>query len=340
MMTADLVAVALTFVDALGNPIPAETQINIVGQYAGPNDTVIASGYAGEPAGFTAYLAPGQTYRASFVGNRMKYVDATGTVQSVGVVFFVAEVGDVTVTIPGYASPAKSQLGFATEILSDITRGMLGDTPVFGTIVALTLASMIATVQQNISTLRANIPLVSCVGSAIDSWARDFFGNTLPRYLTEPDAAYIARIIENLDPYNCTLAAIQSRTTAYLQLQATYGTEPTLALDQSGSLDGYGALDNAGTVAIVPAVLAFDRQSDPARSALVNLQPGQVCILLSYPGLSQQGFILGQASLGNSALLSPAIQVTSAPNTSVDQYIRDNVEAAGFDLVWADNRTA
>jgi hypothetical protein len=332
MITTNVVPVVLNFTDAYGNPIPGETEINIYSQYGGAtDDQIVSSGYANVNSGYVANLSPGLVYRAAFIGNRIR---------DVGIVFFTADADGVTIPIPNYASPAKSQEGFADQALSMYTHGMLGPDPVFGTIVAMTMGAMLASIQTNLSALAADVALPSCMGAAIDSWAADFFGNTLPRFPQEPDASYVARIIAQLSPFNCVLLAIQTKVLAYLQLQALYGLKEILALDQSGALDTFGGLDGAGSQVIVPVVTAFDRQSDPVRSALVGLQPGQVCILLSYPGLAQQGFILGQAVLGTSALISPAIQTVSAPNSAVDAYVRAFVKASGIDIVWCDNRTA
>ena len=235
--------------------------------------------------------------------------------------------------------------GFVEEQFDEWTRGLIGVTEpaIFATIVAQTLASMMSRVQLEIAKGVANGRLGSSVGVAVDSWAADFFGSdpNMMRFPNEPDAVFVDRIVSNLSPENMTLLAIATKTRAYMVLQATFGLSETFTLDTTGGLDTNGGLDDTGTTHIVPTVTAFDRQSDPTRSAVVNLQPGQTCILFSYPGLLKYGFFLGVSHLSvDSFLAPPGIQVIQAPSPALDAYVNRYVKAEGAELVYASTNTA
>lgn len=323
----------ITLTDEAGNPLPPEVLVGVFSIDSGPLPSeLVDSAYVGAESTINVNIAIGGSYRLQLYGNR---IPPSTTV----FVTDVVEAGQ-TVAVPNYISPVLSEANYVLEMQGLWPTGWIDPNGKNALVIAGTLSSLIYQLGQQVAQITSGQRLGSSAGALVDSWAKDFFGDTLPRYRNEPDASYIARIESELTSDNTTLAAIASKVRAFLVLQATYNQQQVFALDTSGGMDTYGGLDDAGTSTVVPTVTAFDWQSDPDRSALIGLGHGQVCVLFTYPGVTKTGFFVGESHLGQGAsyLLTSQIRIVGAPSAAIDAYVQ-SVVALGIQVVYADNRT-
>lgn len=324
--------IPITITDEIGNPLPPEVLVGIYGINSGPLPSeLLDSAYIGADSTINVNVGVGGSYRLQFYGNRIPP-------NTIAFATDVVEIGQ-TVVVQNYIGPVVSEANYVAEQQALWPTGWIDPNGKNALLIAKVLASLIYTLGQQVALITSGERLLSSAGALVDSWANDFFGNTLPRFRNEPDTSYIARIESELQSDNTTLAAIASKTRAFLVLQATFNQQQVFALDTSGGLDTYGGLDDAGTSTVVPTVSAFDWQSDPDRSALIGLGHGQVCVLFTYPGVTKTGFFAGQSYLGYSSyLLTAQIRVVGAPSALIDAYVQ-SVVALGIEVVYADNRT-
>jgi hypothetical protein len=302
-------AVAVTFTDSAGNPLPPEVKAQVVPIGLAPTPAnVVASAYIGILPSVTFALTDGAAYRVRFRGNRMRNAPLAS---------FVANAADgVTVAVPGYMSPLQSTLGFTIEQMTQWTRGMIGTRvdPVLGRVIARTLATLMFAYQNNAALALQNAFLPSSVGTAIDSWFNDFLGDEVPRYDGELDSTYIAR------------------GEAWMQLP--FGT---LAAIQGAVDDFFATLRDNST-----SVIVFDRDSNQPLFDYYGLTPGMVAIIMYAPATPDVGGIMyaGQSFVGqNSFVVNPygASRSFTSPYPDLDLAVK-RVKLGGAVPVYISSR--
>lgn len=229
-------------------------------------------------------------------------------------------------TIPGYRSTSLSQTGY-TDLLcsvvpnkwySDAARAPGGNLYAFFSGIAAALANMdAAQVQAVLSEQR----LQTSTGAAIQSWSNDFLGVLLTQFSSEPDAAFIARIMTWLQARTimATGAGILMAVNMYLQILQYLPKMGPIGLDSLGGLDTTGALDNPVIIANQPGqfgistdttqgglddgrtgldisspaynppvAVVFDWQDNPTLATLLSLpqNEGCFCVYIQYPNYS------------------------------------------------------
>lgn len=181
----------LTFTDSAGNPLPAAIRADF---YAGSvlNGSAVYSGYiqVGGTIDPGTNLTSGSQYTVAFVG----------TLAPAGSVTFTYSAQ--TLIIPNYQSPTLSQANFASRQASRWVRGAFGSSARQSGGIAYNLAYGLSyaliTASQQIQQIMQAMRLPSSIGTSVDSWVSDFFGNRLPRAAGEDDPTYINRAQANL----------------------------------------------------------------------------------------------------------------------------------------------
>lgn len=198
--------------------------------------------------------------------------------------------------------------------------------------------------------------LATATDSNVEAIAKDFLTLVFPRFtlvtgvqgVLETDRQYATRVKNQIIGLENTVASIQKAVTTYLNTGYQYEIAikaQVLGLDSRGSIDGWGALDGrSSTTPPIPLVSVFDKQSDPVRSARLNVGDGQFAIILSYGLVVQDGFFLGgsTATNSNSHLGAETYLVTPGyfpipPPTSYLAALVESIKAAGCKPLWFDN---
>jgi hypothetical protein len=266
-------SITINFIDENGNPFPPLVEASFYNIAAsGGAANVLAAAFVGEPSAVSVNLQVGTPYRIEFAGG-----------QAPTTVAFVTPTGpEMTVPVAPYVSPAESQTNYTLSEFFLYVRGWLPTAAAVEGSNAWTffyaVAALLALLDDATRAIGASERLQASAGAQVDSWAVDFFGNTLPRLPSESDAAYMARIIARfLRPYGTIQAIIDA-------IDDFFTENPTLR---------------------VP-VTVFDRQTNPSLAAIYGLTPGQVCIILAYGFDAATGWFLGHGFLGTTTRLANA----------------------------------
>lgn len=264
----------LTFVDSVGNPLPAAVGITITS----------ASGTL-----LTGYLGVGGTVSGTPIAATAYTCAFTGTLAPSAPVTFTATGNAQTITVPNYISTDPSQAGYAqlqTQLWPSGWFSAAAKAPGGNAYnLALTLGWLLNQLDNQWQYVNMSERLQSSTGQDVDSWVADFFGPNLPRNSGETDAKYIARAISNLAAQKGLRAGIQTVASFYglawvnepwmPQETGGYDTNGVLAYD---SIGGYGDQNPLIQVFVVPGSQTPAQQTAmkqaivAARGAGINIQ--------------------------------------------------------------------
>lgn len=151
--------------------------------------------------------------------------------------------------------------------------------------------------------------------SNLDTISSDYFGQSLPRLPSEPDASFRARILDALTSPRVTIAAIQNAC----QLYVDYFN----ALPQNSSR-------------VIAAIYVFDGQTNPDLAATIGLADGSFVINFQYPTNVSYAWELGANYLGyDSYLISTGLTVLTSGVDPNLQAIVNLYKAEGTTPVYA-----
>lgn len=272
----------LYFVDESGlNPLPPGIQVTIVL----PDGTIIGQGYTVYGGKLNVQVKGAVSYVAVFSGTQAPQVTIAFTGNPTG--------GDTTITVLGYMVSAGASLaGYTDLFFRAYPRGVLSrdawkpGTPEYALFSSLAMAA--ATIDAQATQLQGALRAFTCIGADLDSWAADFFGTALPRYLNEDDPTYLSRILAAFGP-RCTLAAIQQLVVQFyaatlaermLQSQQNLGYDTTGSYDNRGGYDVFVPAQSAAS--LMPSVSVWDAWSLPARAQTFNIAPPKFVISIAF----------------------------------------------------------
>lgn len=289
----------ITFVDQTGlNPVAPGVSVSIylTSLLPAAPAALAISGMIADGGAFDvgSTLTASTSYTAVFTGSV-----APAASQS----FTTPASGNFSVTVALYRSPYFSGAGYQAQLRdNDFPAGWDGapttDIPLNATLAAI--GALLAKVSAKAQQIRAYSRLQGCVGGALDSWARDFFANTVSsqRLPGETDNAYRTWLQTLWQLKRPTISGITAIVGRYYQQLAL-----VLALDnQSGAFDVGGGL---GVDSVLPTVSVFDLMTDPTQSAKVPLvdAAGQFCVKLTYPHNYAAMFVLDVTPLDGKSCL-------------------------------------
>lgn len=247
---------------------------------------------------------------------------------------------DTTVTVTGYRSPTLSQLGYTQEQMNLWVNRIFGDSArqPGGNAYALAygLSGVLSYLDTSTQQAVASSRVETCQGSALDSWAFDFFGNYLLRYPYESDSIYLSRILTAFGP-RCTLSAIQTIVQQYYvatTLATAAAQTNDISFDATGSFDTRGGFDvlasGPNPSSLVPVVTVWDSQSNPALASTYSIVPTQFVIQIAFSGAAAVWW-LDHSHLDFETFLASGNNITTTttpPNAQVGALV-SLVKAAG-----------
>jgi hypothetical protein len=197
-----------------------------------------------------------------------------------------------SVTVSGYRSPYSSTLGYASQQLTNWTRGWVGDdykkpgapgTTGVAYNVAYSFAAVLGEGNASVTGLDRYLQstsvsqrLLSCVGTQIDSFFADYLGATFKRQATETDFAFLVRGLVALRGEVATRNAVNAATNA-----------------------AWKSLGNDGTIT------CEDQTSNPGLMASLGHGPPYFAVVLPTVSVITNAFLLDYRYLGiNDYLLS------------------------------------
>lgn len=287
---------SLAFVDVDGNPLPAGIQVSVTS--AG---SLVASGFSAVDGVLAVNLAPGTVCGAAFFG----------TLAPPSSVSFTTSAVTQTISVPNYCSPVASSSGYAARQTAVWARGWFGDRArVIGGgayAIAAGAGAELHDLSTQVQGSVLNARLQSSTGNDVDAWFQDYFGTSLPRFIGETDATYIARGMAALAAKMGVRAGILVIAdffgTAWINEPwmasetGAYDTPGTLAYDTIG---GYGSQSPLIQVFIQPSGIATNAQLKAAiiaaRGCGINIQ---VVSVVAVPGFTLGTSPLGTGTLGN-----------------------------------------
>ena len=293
--------VVYTFFDETGiNPVAPGSQYSIY--YQGDPQipsTLSASGFIGVGGNATITLDQSTTYVIAWIGQQAPIVQTAIATMGAGTM-------SQSVTVTGYRSPNLSTLGYASQQLSQWTRGWVGDQhkqpgPPGTTGVAYSLAYSFASILGNggstvykgqtlnipgldtfLQSISVSTRLLNCQGSQIDSWFVDFLGQSIKRQTGESDASFIARGLVAINGQVATRNALNLVTNAAWQ-----------------------TLGNAGTI------ICDDAASNPGLATTLSFTAPHFVVLLPTVSAISDAFLLDERYLGiNTYLLALGTAIT------------------------------
>lgn len=307
---------AVLFYDETGlNPLPPGVLVEIYLGSVSPQN-LVTSGYLGL-GGTLMFSAEGAVpYTAVFTGTQ-----APPTPMS-----FMGSAlpgADTIVNVTGYRSPTLSADGYRDEVLKLLPRrraSQAGRSP-GGIVYAMAkgLGAVLAALDENQQKIIAGERLPTCTADLIDSWAYDFFGPYLLRFLGEDDPTYYSRVLTGLGP-RCTLAAIEQVVNQFYTATATLRS---LAQDENVGYDTVGGYDRTGgfdvyapppsPTELIPAVKVWDTQSNPTLAGVYGIAPPYFVINIGFSGVP--GWFLDHDHLDVEAFLidGNAVQTSTTP---------------------------
>jgi len=279
----------LVFTDETGiNPLPPGVLVTVYPAGAQQvSGNVLISGYTQLGGILNGDVAGAVQYVATFYGTLAPELPQ--------VFYGNANPGQNTIiSVDQYRSPFLSQQGYTEEALRLYINGWLGDSAQAAGDPANALfsafASALGAIDLEQQQILAAERVQTSTGSALDSWAFDFFGPYLLRYIDEPDDVYLSRIYAAFGPRG-TINAIQQAVTQFYVATANQALQKliaeNLALDTKlGALDNLGALNNIITQAgiALPVVTVWDGRTQPGLAAQYNIYPPKFVIGIGFSG--------------------------------------------------------
>lgn len=275
---------AVVFYDETGiNTLPPGILVTVYpknAQQTPPN--VVYRGYTQLGGVLNASLQGAVAYTAVFYGNIAPSQQST----------FVANAmpgANTVVNVSGYRSPFMSAGGYAATLLQKYPRLWAktpGSPPVLPSLFAAFAAILAYIDNEQQQQILADERLQTSQGSALDSWAFDFFGEYLLRYPSEIDPIYFQRILAGFGPHT-TLAAIQNIVNLFYQAtaaQTLIELNPSFAWNTLGIFDFRGGFDvlAPNSDVVIPTVLVWDCQSSPTQASEWKIASGQFVIQIGF----------------------------------------------------------
>lgn len=274
----------------------AHTQTNAIG-----------AGFVGLSGSLDVVLPAQGVYDADFAGVEAPILGVT----------FTSNAGDTVVQVPGFVSPWKSTQGYVAAQIENWPFGWFADQGLMPVAfnVAFGLAVLLAQTDSQAQRVRLAMRGPTCIGPDLDSWQRDFLGDTLPRYpVDQTDASYWQDILAALSSHRLTLAALQ-----YV-------------------CDKWALARSAQLRIPLTTVRVMDLQSDNATCLAYGAIAGDVVIEVTYHDSAADGFFLTYSAYldVNTHFADPGDYVTSfgPPDPRLDYLLRLKL-AAGKRLLYA-----
>lgn len=302
------------------NVLPPGILVQIYGQDASQTpENVLYSGYIGLGGILNQSVQGAVAYTAVFQGTQAPNApqDFQGN---------ALPGADTIVTVDGYRSPTLTAAGYRDELINLFPKDRANDTARSpgGVVYAQMggIGAVLAALDANQQKILASERLPTCVdpkggpSANLDSWAYDFFGNYLLRFLGETDQIYYSRVLAGLGP-RCTLAAIEQVVNQfYLATVAVRALEQdeNLAYDIIGAFNVSGGFDiyaaPPSLAQLIPAVKVWDAQSNPTLAAQYGIAPPQFVVNIGFSGV--QGWFLDHSHLDIETFLIDGNEVTTS----------------------------
>lgn len=298
----------LALLDETGlNPLPAGIYVAVYPSTGAMDSSTLVGNAWTQPGGLADIDVDNAVqYRAAFVGTQ-----APQQVQD-----FVGATGTTEVICDGYRSPSLSNAGYAIEQTVGVWPkgpGWWGDEARVVGGVAYPFAYGIGGLLELLD-LKTQVVLgmergQSSFGADLDSWARDFVGKWLTRFVEigESDASFYGRVAGLLGGEKCTIAGEQAIVNAFYvaieaELAAAYAGNMTF--DGQGGYDsqgGYDVTNPFNPADALPTILVWDRQSRPDLADQYNVNPsndnGDFVIQIGFNPLFSDGWFLDHSHL-------------------------------------------
>jgi hypothetical protein len=336
------VPITLQFLDEVGESFPVGVPVNVYDL----SDQETGAGLTQVGGTVFVLLQVGQEYYAEI------FSATQGPINTYNVQYnFIVTAPITTITIPNYRSPTLSPDGYAAlqcSVLPNqdfppaaLTWGGNAYNIAYG--IGNGIAGLDFETQQ---TLAAN-RLETCQGGMLDSWANDYIGAGIwVRGPQESDAAYYSRILLWLTAPMTTLYGIQELLQAFINAWVTATYLESLALDVSGALDEFGALDGnvlQNVYGVLPTINVFDWQSNSTLCSEISgfvQDTGTFVILFTFPSTySAVNWFAGVSFAGvDTYAASQEYTIISAPTPQIAQLV-NTIKGAGTQPLYVSNVT-
>jgi hypothetical protein len=327
----------LRFFDETGvNPISPGVGVSVALATTGE---VVGSGFVGTNGAVTVPVRGATAYVATFTGSQAPKVTAVFAGSAVPST-------DTIVSVIGHRSPSLSLTGYTQTLAALYPKGWVSDTalqPGGNAYAGLeSFGSALAQLDFQAQQLTAAARLATAQGSDIDSWAYDFFGTFLLRYLGEDDATYLSRVLAAFGP-RLTLAAIEQIVNQFFvaTLQERIAAlEVELGFDTTGGYDTRGGYDiivpPPQIQALIPVVSCWDKQSNPTLATLYSVAEPQFVISIGFTGAVTSWF-LDHSHLDIETFLvdGNTVSISSTPPDPRLGALVNLVKAAGYSPLYS-----